>query len=147
MCYVVQHGPKLSTPTTPSAVAVCRIFSDLTERYRPLRDPSKQLRFARTVQVPILRAVSDLTVNYSKWFIAAALGWGGGVHISRSVRCGPLACRYNRLVPLALVDPCVRRSYYSSVLDRSYFLAICYDVLVVVPTPIWGMSEMTTSRG
>ncbi|CBN76706.1 hypothetical protein Esi_0000_0496 [Ectocarpus siliculosus] len=53
-----KNGPRSSTPVTPSAVALCRLFSDVTERYRPLRDPLKQLRFAKHVQEPVLRSAS-----------------------------------------------------------------------------------------
>ncbi|CAM9192731.1 unnamed protein product [Scytosiphon promiscuus] len=55
-----KNGPPSSTPVTPSAVAMCRLFSDVTERYRPLRDPLKQLRFARRVQQPVLRSYRDM---------------------------------------------------------------------------------------
>lgn len=55
---VYQNGPASSTPVTTSAVALCRIFWGIAERYRPLRDPLKQLRFARRVQEPVLRLVS-----------------------------------------------------------------------------------------
>eukprot|EP00752_Nemacystus_decipiens_P007232 g6473.t1 len=55
-----ENGPASSTPVTPSAVALCRIFWGITERYRPLRDPLKQLRFARHVQEPVLRSYRDM---------------------------------------------------------------------------------------
>lgn len=58
-----QNGPRSSTPVTPSAVALCRLFSDITERYRPLRDPLKQLRFAKHVQEPVLRSVREPTTS------------------------------------------------------------------------------------
>ncbi|CAM9174230.1 unnamed protein product [Ectocarpus sp. 6 AP-2014] len=70
-----KNGPRSSTPVTPSAVALCRLFSDVTERYRPLRDPLKQLRFAKHVQEPVLRSVRG--ASYTVTHVGGGGGGGG----------------------------------------------------------------------
>ncbi|CAN0145668.1 unnamed protein product [Ectocarpus sp. 12 AP-2014] len=95
-----KNGPPSSTPVTPSAVALCRLFSDITERYRPLRDPLKQLLFAKHVQEPVLRLVNSGGGDDTQ----EASGGGGGGGGVTSAADGPTAT-WAAALEAAMVGP------------------------------------------